>query len=194
MLQLGRWIGPGMLATALSIMAISIFTMAPTEAATCQGRDTRPYLFLDFRCYLSHVALRKGAPTESLRHAHDHLREWFRSPAKQTTRTRGDSERKNSETKARAGPSRSGRTVSRVTTMGELTPRSLTKSINDCRCRHNANTAFRWLTRFPDVEEGACRPGEIAERRTACGRNYHPGQHLISERHAQARVGELTSH
>jgi C4-dicarboxylate-specific signal transduction histidine kinase len=155
--MLTAWVGglgPGLLATGLSILAFYDYLRAPMHSLAANEIPR----FIAFAVSLLFVGLLTAAQrsaTESLRRARDHLKSVVQDLERTNEALQAESsERKRAEAKLQKAQADLAH-VSRVTTMGELTA-SLAHEVNQpiAAAITNANTCLRWLSRdSPDLEE-----------------------------------------
>jgi C4-dicarboxylate-specific signal transduction histidine kinase len=155
--MLSAWVGglvPGLLATALSILAFYYYFLSPMHSLAANEIPR----FMSFAVSLLFVGLLTAAQrsaTESLRRAHDHLKGVVQDLQRTNEALQAESsERKRAEEKLQQAQADLAH-VSRVTTMGEFTA-SLAHEVNQpiAAAVTNANTCLRWLSRdSPDLEE-----------------------------------------
>src|SRR6266403_770051 len=140
-------VGPGLLATSLSILAFYYYSLSPMHSFGVKPELPR---FIAFSVSLLIVGLLTAAQriaTESLRRAHDHLKGVVHDLQRANESLQAESsERKRAEEKLLQAQADLAH-VSRVTTMGELTA-SLAHEVNQpiAAAVTNANTCLRWLT------------------------------------------------
>jgi C4-dicarboxylate-specific signal transduction histidine kinase len=155
--MLSAWVGglvPGLLATALSILAFYYYFLSPMHSLAANEIPR----FMSFAVSLLFVGLLTAAQrsaTESLRRAHDHLKGVVQDLQRTNEALQAESsERKRAEEKLQQAQADLAH-VSRVTAMGEFTA-SLAHEVNQpiAAAVTNANTCLRWLSRdSPDLEE-----------------------------------------
>src|SRR5712691_186370 len=149
-------VGPGLLATALSVLAFYYYFLPPIHSLGAKpGEIPRLVIFMVSALFVGSLSVAQRSATESLRRARDDLRGTVQELQRSNEALQTESlERKHAEEARREAQAELAR-VSRVTTMGELTA-SLAHDVNQpiAAAVTNANTCLRWLTRdHPDVEE-----------------------------------------
>ncbi len=149
-------VGPGLLATALSVLAFYYYFLPPIHSLGAKpGEIPRLVIFMVSALFVGSLSVAQRSATESLRRARDDLRGTVQELQRSNEALQTESlERKHAEESLREAQAELAR-VSRVTTMGELTA-SLAHEVNQpiSAAVTNANTCLRWLTRdHPDVEE-----------------------------------------
>jgi C4-dicarboxylate-specific signal transduction histidine kinase len=149
-------VGPGLLATALSVLAFYYYFLPPIHSLDAKpGEIPRLVIFMVSALFVGSLSVAQRSATESLRRARDDLRETVQELQRSNQALQTESlERKHAEEARREAQAELAR-VSRVTTMGELTA-SLAHEVNQpiAAAVTNANTCLRWLTRdHPDLEE-----------------------------------------
>jgi len=149
-------VGPGLLATALSVLAFYYYFLPPIHSWVAKpGEIPRLVIFMVSALFVGSLSVAQRSATESLRRARDDLRGNVQELQRSNEALQTESlERKHAEESLRESRAELAR-VSRVTTMGELTA-SLAHEVNQpiAAAVTNANTCLRWLARdHPDVEE-----------------------------------------
>src|SRR5256885_614737 len=149
-------VGPGLLATALSVLAFYYYFLPPIHSWVAKpGEIPRLVIFMVSALFVGSLSVAQRSATESLRRARDDLRGNVQELQRSNEALQTESlERKHAEESLRESQAELAR-VSRVTTMGELTA-SLAHEVNQpiAAAVTNANTCLRWLARDqPDVEE-----------------------------------------
>jgi C4-dicarboxylate-specific signal transduction histidine kinase len=149
-------VGPGLLATALSVLAFYYYFLPPIYSLDAKpGEIPRLVIFMVSALFVGSLSVAQRSATESLRRARDDLRGTVQELQRSNEALQTESlERKHAEEARREAQAELAR-VSRVTTMGELTA-SLAHEVNQpiAAAVTNANTCLRWLTRdHPDLEE-----------------------------------------
>jgi C4-dicarboxylate-specific signal transduction histidine kinase len=149
-------VGPGLLATALSVLAFNYYFLPPIYSLGPKPEEIpRLVIFTVSTLFVGSLSAAQRSATESLRRARDDLRKTVQELQKSNEALQAESvERKHAEEARREAQAELAR-VSRVTTMGELTA-SLAHEVNQpiAAAVTNANTCLRWLTRdHPDLEE-----------------------------------------
>jgi len=149
-------VGPGLLATALSVLAFYYYFLPPIHSWDAKpGEIPRLVIFMVSALFVGSLSAAQRSATESLRRARDDLRGTVQELQRSNEALQTESlERKHAEESLRESQAELAR-VSRVTTMGELTA-SLAHEVNQpiAAAVTNANTCLRWLARdHPDVEE-----------------------------------------
>ena len=149
-------VGPGLLATALSVLAFYYYFLPPIHSWVAKpGEIPRLVIFMVSALFVGSLSVAQRSATESLRRARDDLRGNVQELQRSNEALQTESlERKHAEESLRESRAELAR-VSRVTTMGELTA-SLAHEVNQpiADAVTNANTCLRWLARdHPDVEE-----------------------------------------
>ena len=149
-------VGPGLLATALSVLAFYYYFLPPIHSLGAKpGEIPRLVIFMVSALFVGSLSVAQRSATESLRRARDDLRGTVQELQRSNEALQTESlERKHAEEARREAQAELAR-VSRVTTMGELTA-SLAHEVNQpiAAAVTNANTCLRWLTReHPDLEE-----------------------------------------
>jgi C4-dicarboxylate-specific signal transduction histidine kinase len=148
--------GPGLLATALSVLAFYYYFLPPIHSLDAKpGEIPRLVVFMVSALFVGSLSVAQRSATESLRRARDDLRGTVQELQRSNEALQAESlDRKHAEESLREAQAELAR-VSRVTTMGELTA-SLAHEVNQpiAAAVTNANTCLRWLTRdHPDLEE-----------------------------------------
>jgi C4-dicarboxylate-specific signal transduction histidine kinase len=149
-------VGPGLLSTALSSLAFDYYFLPPVYSLAAKpGEIPRLVVSMASALFVGLLSAAQRSATESLEHARDDLngtvQELQRSNAALHA---GSLERKHAEEALREARADLA-SVSRVTTMGELTA-SLAHEVNQpiVAAATNANTCLRWFRRdHPDLEE-----------------------------------------
>jgi C4-dicarboxylate-specific signal transduction histidine kinase len=157
--MLSAWfggVGPGLLATALSVLAFYYYFLPPVHSLDAKpGEIPRLVVFTVSALFVGSLSVAQRSATESLRRARDDLRRTVQELQSTNDALQAESlDRKHAEEARREAQAELAR-VSRVTTMGELTA-SLAHEVNQpiAAAVTNANTCLRWLTRdHPDIEE-----------------------------------------
>jgi len=157
--MLSAWfggVGPGLLATALSVLAFYYYFLPPVHSLDAKTDEIpRLVVFMVSALFVGSLSVAQRSATESLRRARDDLRKTVQELQSTNEALQAESlERKHAEEAWREAQAELAR-VSRVTTMGELTA-SLAHEVNQpiAAAVTNANTCLRWLTRdHPDLEE-----------------------------------------
>ncbi len=149
-------VGPGLLATALSVLAFYYYFLPPIHSLGAKpGEIPRLVIFMVSALFVGSLSVAQRSATESLRRARDDLRGTVQELQRSNEALQTESlERKHAEEARREAQAELAR-VSRMTTMGELTA-SLAHEVNQpiAAAVTNANTCLRWLTRdHPDLEE-----------------------------------------
>ena len=149
-------VGPGMVATLLSVLAFDYFFLVPRYAVIPLHREIPRFIaFVLSALFVGSLSAAQKKSTESLRRARDELKGTVQELERANEALQAESkERKHAEEAFRQAQSDLER-VSRVTTMGELTA-SLAHEVNQpiAAAVTNANTCLRWLTRQePDLLE-----------------------------------------
>ena len=149
-------VGPGLLATALSVLAFYYYFLPPIHSWVAKpGEIPRLVIFMVSALFVGSLSVAQRSATESLRRARDDLRGNVQELQRSNEALQTESlERKHAEESLRESQAELAR-VSRATTMGELTA-SLAHEVNQpiAAAVTNANTCLRWLARdHPDVEE-----------------------------------------
>ncbi len=149
-------VGPGLLATALSVLAFYYYFLPPIHSWDAKpGEIPRLVIFMVSALFVGSLSVAQRSATESLRRARDNLRGTVQELQRSNEALQTESlERKHAEESLRESQAELAR-VSRATTMGELTA-SLAHEVNQpiAAAVTNANTCLRWLARdHPDVEE-----------------------------------------
>jgi C4-dicarboxylate-specific signal transduction histidine kinase len=148
--------GPGLLATALSVLAFYYFFLPPIYSWDAKPEEIpRLIIFTVSALFVGSLSVAQRSATESLRRARDDLKGTVQELQRSNSALQTESlERKHAEEARREAQAELAR-VSRMTTMGELTA-SLAHEVNQpiAAAVTNANTCLRWLTRdHPDLEE-----------------------------------------
>jgi len=158
-------VGPGLLATSLSILAFYYYSLSPMHSFGVKPELPR---FIAFSVSLLIVGLLTAAQriaTESLRRAHDHLKGVVHDLQRANESLQAESsERKRAEEKLLQAQADLAH-VSRVTTMGELTA-SLAHEVNQpiSAAVTNADACLRWLDgETPNLEEARAAAMEIVK-------------------------------
>jgi C4-dicarboxylate-specific signal transduction histidine kinase len=157
--MLSAWfggVGPGLLATALSVLAFYYYFLPPVHSLDAKTDEIpRLVVFMVSALFVGSLSVAQRSATESLRRARDDLRKTVQELQSTNEALQAESlERKHAEEAWREAQAELAR-VSRATTMGELTA-SLAHEVNQpiAAALTNANTCLRWLTRdHPNVEE-----------------------------------------
>lgn len=159
-------VGPGLLATALSILAFDYYFLPPIHSLSGKPAELlRLVVFIASNVLVGSLSAAQRSAKESLRRARDDLSETIQDLKKANEALQTEShERKHAEETLRQARADLAH-VSRVTTMGELTA-SLAHEVNQpiAAAVTNANTCLRWLTRdHPDVEEARAAAMRIVD-------------------------------
>jgi C4-dicarboxylate-specific signal transduction histidine kinase len=170
--MLSAWfggVGPGLLATALSVLAFYYYFLPPVHSLDAKpGEIPRLVVFTVSALFVGSLSVAQRSATESLRRARDDLRKTVQELQSTNEALQAESlERKHAEEARREAQAELAR-VSRVTTMGELTA-SLAHEVNQpiAAAVTNANTCLRWLTRdHPDLEEARAAASRIVKDAT----------------------------
>jgi C4-dicarboxylate-specific signal transduction histidine kinase len=170
--MLSAWfggVGPGLLATALSVLAFYYYFLPPVHSLDAKpGEIPRLVVFTVSALFVGSLSVAQRSATESLRRARDDLRKTVQELQSTNEALQAESlERKHAEEARREAQAELAR-VSRVTTMGELTA-SLAHEVNQpiAAAVTNANTCLRWLTRdHPDLEEACAAASRIVKDAT----------------------------
>jgi len=149
-------IGPGLLATAFSVLAFNYYFLPPIHSLGLKAEEIpRLVIFTVSAVFVGSLSAAERSAMESLRRTRDDLRKTVQELQSTNEALQTESlERKQAEEALRQAQSELAR-VSRVTIMGELTA-SLAHEVNQpiAAAVTNANTCLRWLTRdHPDVAE-----------------------------------------
>ncbi len=162
-------VGPGLLATALSVLAFYYYFLPPIHSLGAKpGEIPRLVIFMVSALFVESLSVAQRSATESLRRARDDLRGTVQELQRSNEALQTESlERKHAEEARREAQAELAR-VSRMTTMGELTA-SLAHEVNQpiAAAVTNANTCLRWLTRdHPDLEEARGAASRIVKDAT----------------------------
>ncbi len=162
-------VGPGLLATALSVLAFYYYFLPPIHSLGAKpGEIPRLVIFMVSALFVGSLSVAQRSATESLRRARDDLRGTVQELQRSNEALQTESlERKHAEEARREAQAELAR-VSRMTTMGELTA-SLAHEVNQpiAAAVTNANTCLRWLTRdHPDLEEARGAASRIVKDAT----------------------------
>src|SRR5882762_3354553 len=194
-------VGPGLLATALSVLAFYYYFLPPIHSWVAKpGEIHRLVIFMVSALFVGSLSVAQRSATESLRRARDDLRGTVQELQKSNQALQTESlERKHAEEARREAQAELAR-VSRVTTMGELTA-SLAHEVNQpiAAAVTNANTCLRWLTRDrPDVEEARAaamrivkdgtRAAEIVKRIRLLFKKSTPQRELVDVNEAVREI------
>jgi C4-dicarboxylate-specific signal transduction histidine kinase len=149
-------VGPGLLATALSVLAFYYYFLPPIHSLDAKpGEIPRLLIFMVSALFVGSLSAAQRSATESLRRARDDLRGTVQELQRSNEALQAESlERKHAEETLRQAQADLAH-VNRVTTMGELTA-SLAHEVNQpiAAAVTNANTCVRWLaTDTPNLEE-----------------------------------------
>jgi C4-dicarboxylate-specific signal transduction histidine kinase len=158
-IMLSAWLGgagPGLLAAALSALAFHYYFLAPMHSLAAKPAEIpRFFIFTVSALVVASLSAAQRSATESLRRAHDDLKETVQELQSTNEALQAESlERKHAEETLRQAQADLAH-VSRVTTMGELTA-SLAHEVNQpiAAAVTNANTCLRWLAGGnPNLEE-----------------------------------------
>ena len=123
-------VGPGLLATALSVLAFYYYFLPPIHSWVAKpGEIPRLVIFMVSALFVGSLSVAQRSATESLRRARDDLRGTVQELQRSNEALQTESlERKHAEESLREAQAELAR-VSRVTTMGELTA-SLAHEVN----------------------------------------------------------------
>src|SRR5712692_2995213 len=115
-------VGPGLLATALSVLAFYYYFLPPIHSLGAKpGEIPRLFIFMVSALFVESLSVAQRSATESLRRARDDLRGTVQELQRSNEAVQTESlERKHAEESLREAQAELAR-VSRVTTMGELT-------------------------------------------------------------------------
>jgi C4-dicarboxylate-specific signal transduction histidine kinase len=149
-------VGPGLLATALSVLAFYYYFLPPIHSLGAKpGEIPRLVIFTVSALFVGSLSAAQRSAAESLRRARDDLRGTVQELRRSNEALQTESlERKHAEEERREAQAELAR-VTRVTTMGELTA-SLAHEVNQpiAAASTNANTCLRWLAGdTPNIEE-----------------------------------------
>jgi len=138
-------VGPGLLATALSVLAFYYYFLPPIHSLGAKpGEIPRLVIFMVSALFVGSLSVAQRSATESLRRARDDLRGTVQELQRSNEALQTESlERKHAEEARREAQAELAR-VSRMTTMGELTA-SLAHGVNQpiAAAVTNANTCLR---------------------------------------------------
>lgn len=159
-------VGPGLLATTLSILAFDYYFLPPIHSLDAKPAELpRLIVFTVSNVLVGSLTAAQRSAKESLRRARDDLNETVQDLKKVNEALQTEShERKQAEEALRQARADLAH-VSRVTTMGELTA-SLAHEVNQpiAAAVTNANTCLRWLTRdHPDLDEARAAAARIVK-------------------------------
>jgi len=157
--MLSAWlggVGPGLLATVLSCLALSYYFLEPLYSFAVNADEMpRLVIFTVAALLVGSLSAAQRSANESLRRARDDLKETVQELKRTNEALQSESRERESAEEALHQAHTDLAHVNRVTTMGELTA-SLAHEVNQpiSAAVTNANTCLRWLTRdHPDVEE-----------------------------------------
>jgi C4-dicarboxylate-specific signal transduction histidine kinase len=159
-------VGPGLLATALSVLAFYYYFLPPIHSLGAKpGEIPRLVIFMVSALFVGSLSAAQRSATESLRRARDDLKGTVQEVQRTNEALQAESlERKHAEEALRQAQADLAH-VSRVTTMGELTA-SLAHEVNQpiAAAVTNANTCLRWLAAdIPNVEEARAAATRIVK-------------------------------
>jgi len=162
-------LGPGLLATALSCLALSYYFLEPLHSFSVNSEEMpRLVIFTVAALLVGSLSAAQRSANESLRRTRDDLKRTLQEVQRTNEALQAESrERKHAEEALRQARADLAH-VNRVTTMGELTA-SLAHEVNQpiAAAVTNAKTCLRWLaTDTPNLEEARAAAARIVKDQT----------------------------